>query len=213
MSIKAAACTCGAEFNVKDELAGKRAKCPKYGEASTITDPKAATKLIRVTCQCGKVVNAKRSLAGKQVKCPACGQALEIRNPNVEADSPEAGDQAPDVSSDIATTVGPAGPEPNKEPTSSNRRRYVLLGVGGAGVVVALLLVVVGLGLFRDRPPASEDAGSSTVSEKADVAAEVASPRVAAEDSKMTLAVEKAVGCQATRLIRSNTWLLTCDRD
>lgn len=87
MSIKAT-CACGAEFNLKPELAGKRVKCPTCGQAFTVPKPQAAADLIQVTCQCGKSMRAKPELAGKRVKCPACGGVVQVPAPQTAADPP-----------------------------------------------------------------------------------------------------------------------------
>lgn len=70
-------CSCGKSFAAKDELQGKKAKCPACGKALLIGAPTAAAT-IAVACNCGKKIAAPAKLAGKQVKCPACGKGLLV---------------------------------------------------------------------------------------------------------------------------------------
>lgn len=67
-------CKCGTTLKVRDELAGKRAKCPECEAVVQIAKPDS----IPVKCSCGQILNAKRSLAGKQTVCPACRKQLVI---------------------------------------------------------------------------------------------------------------------------------------
>lgn len=74
-------CSCGAKFKAKDDLAGKRVKCPSCAQPFEI--PKRTAGIAtRVTCQCGQAFQAKAELAGKRVKCPSCGAPLTIPLPN-----------------------------------------------------------------------------------------------------------------------------------
>ena len=70
-------CSCGKSFAAKDELQGKKAKCPACGKVLLIGAATVSTT-IAVACNCGKKIAAPAKLAGKQVKCPACGQGLAI---------------------------------------------------------------------------------------------------------------------------------------
>ena len=74
----AANCSCGAKFKAKQELAGKRVKCPSCGHPLTVPGAEASAGPIRVACDCGREFRAKAELAGKQVKCPACSRPLAI---------------------------------------------------------------------------------------------------------------------------------------
>ena len=125
------------------------------GETFTVPKPPTADSRIRVTCQCGKAVKAKPSLAGKRVKCPACGQALDIPSLGDKADPLESGVDPVGVVDEAADAVGLGSPpdapdaeHDHAEPEKSNRRRYILIGMGGAGVIV--LLIVAGLAFSRD---------------------------------------------------------------
>ena len=202
MSIKAT-CTCGAEFNVKPELAGKRVKCPKCGDTFAVPKPQTAESRIRVTCQCGKAVKAKRELAGKRVKCPACGQALDIPTPTVKAAQRPSGDISSGTGNTAADPGGPTSPQAvptadhgQGESEKSHRRRYILIGIGGAGALIALLLIAAGLGLFRNGTQAPGEASSTADTEKAEMATGEAGPIVAVDSIEMKLAVEKAVARQ-----------------
>jgi len=157
MPIKAT-CMCGAEFHAKAELAGKRMKCPKCGQACTVPKSEPDQPRIRVTCECGKTLLAKPKLVGKRVKCPGCGQAMAIPSPIVKTDPQSLGDDLPDTGDNTADPVASATPEAvpgaehgQAESAKSVRRRYIQIGIGGAGLVVVLLLIVAGLGLFRKR--------------------------------------------------------------
>jgi len=76
------ACTCGAKLKVKDELAGKKIKCPKCSEVSTVAESTIQSEMIPVRCQCGKSYQAKISMSGKSFKCSACEQVISIPNRN-----------------------------------------------------------------------------------------------------------------------------------
>jgi hypothetical protein len=76
------ACTCGAKLKVKDELAGKKIKCPKCSEVSTVAEPTIPTEMIPIRCQCGTSYQAKSSMSGKSFKCSACEQMVSIPKRN-----------------------------------------------------------------------------------------------------------------------------------
>lgn len=61
---------CQKTYQVKDNLAGKRGKCPN-GHALVIPAPKAS--FMSVPCSCGKRLRVPAHLEGKQIQCPACG--------------------------------------------------------------------------------------------------------------------------------------------
>lgn len=71
-------CPCGANFKVKDELAGKKIKCPKCAQISTVAAAAIQAEMISVRCQCGKSYQAKASMSGKSFKCSACKQSVLI---------------------------------------------------------------------------------------------------------------------------------------
>ena len=76
------ACTCGAKLKVKDELAGRKIKCPKCSQVSTVAEPTIPTEMIPIRCQCGKSYQAKSSMSGKSFKCSACEQMVSIPKRN-----------------------------------------------------------------------------------------------------------------------------------
>lgn len=76
------ACTCGAKLKVKDELAGKKIKCPKCSQVSTVAEPTIPTEMIPIRCQCGKSYQSKSSMSGKSFKCSACEQMVSIPKRN-----------------------------------------------------------------------------------------------------------------------------------
>ena len=76
------ACTCGAKLKVKDELAGRKIKCPKCSKVSTVAESTIQSEMIPVRCQCGKSYQAKISMSGKSFKCSACEQVISIPNRN-----------------------------------------------------------------------------------------------------------------------------------
>ena len=87
MSIQVA-CNCGTILKVRDELAGKRVKCPKCDSVVQV----AKLDSIRVKCSCGQLLNAKPSLAGKQVLCPACRQPMTVSSGAQQpSDAPDVG--------------------------------------------------------------------------------------------------------------------------
>ena len=71
-------CQCGAKLKVKDELAGKKIKCPKCSIAFTLPVAQATPELISVSCKCGKAFQAKASMAGKAFQCIACNRTISI---------------------------------------------------------------------------------------------------------------------------------------
>lgn len=85
-------CKCGKGFAVKDEMQGKKAKCPACGEILVIghkTPAAPATSgAISVTCPCGKAISAPAKLAGKQVKCPGCGKPLTVPTGTAKSKDP-----------------------------------------------------------------------------------------------------------------------------
>jgi len=76
------ACSCGAKLKVKDELAGRKIKCPKCSKVSTVAESTIQSEMIPVRCQCGKSYQAKISMSGKSFKCSACEQVISIPNRN-----------------------------------------------------------------------------------------------------------------------------------
>jgi hypothetical protein len=105
------ACTCGAKLKVKDELAGRKIKCPKCSQVSTVAEPKIQTEMIPVRCQCGKSYQAKISMSGKSFKCSACEKMVSIPNRNQpkEADLDPFGSSLP--SSNLASLFDQNFPE------------------------------------------------------------------------------------------------------
>jgi len=81
------ACTCGAKLKVKDELAGRKIKCPKCSQVSTVAEPTIQTEMIPVRCQCGKSYQAKISMSGKSFKCSGCEKMVTIPNRNQPKDA------------------------------------------------------------------------------------------------------------------------------
>ncbi len=89
------ACQCGQKFQAKDQLAGKKVKCPKCSNPLRIPSPQQAAPPapmpapstasgpteIPIACACGQQMKAKAKLFGKKVKCPKCGQPIQIPNP------------------------------------------------------------------------------------------------------------------------------------
>ena len=71
-------CPCGAKFKVKDELAGKKIKCPKCARISSVAAGEIQAEMIPVRCHCGKSYQAKASMSGKSFKCSACKQSVLI---------------------------------------------------------------------------------------------------------------------------------------
>lgn len=137
-------CGCGAKFEAKDELAGKRVKCPTCGSPLTVPNRTAPATPIRVACQCGQAFQAKATLSGKSVQCPACHQALWVphlstASPNglessgerVSSDDPLFSGHSPDDPLGIGSAFGgpPARrPQPNDafKPKASHVRYRVM---------------------------------------------------------------------------------------
>jgi DNA-directed RNA polymerase subunit RPC12/RpoP len=67
---------CGHKIGVKDEMAGKRGKCP---ECSSIIVVPEKTLFVRFQCQnCGRNISALPTQSGKKGKCPNCNQTLIV---------------------------------------------------------------------------------------------------------------------------------------
>lgn len=71
-------CQCGTKLRVKDELAGKKIKCPKCSETCTLPAGQSAPDLIGVSCKCGKSFQAKATMAGKSFQCISCNRTISI---------------------------------------------------------------------------------------------------------------------------------------
>ena len=74
--IKFSCNNCGRKIGVKDELAGKRGKCPGCKNAIVVPEK---TILINFTCEnCGEAISAPGTRAGKEGTCPKCKYALVV---------------------------------------------------------------------------------------------------------------------------------------
>lgn len=83
-------CACGKSLSAKDELAGRRVKCPACQQPLLIPaaqKPVAATS-ISARCDCGETFNAKPESAGKTVKCPKCANPVQIPEGPAQAAEP-----------------------------------------------------------------------------------------------------------------------------
>lgn len=80
-------CSCGKSFAAREDLAGKRVKCPncqspltipgttgagKAPAAASAPAPTAAPAEIIMGCGCGQQFRVEARFAGQQVQCPAC---------------------------------------------------------------------------------------------------------------------------------------------
>ncbi|MFN4904267.1 MAG: hypothetical protein ACK5LQ_03485 [Planctomycetota bacterium] len=83
-------CQCGAKLKVKDELVGKKIKCPKCSEAIRLPAAVVPSEMISVSCQCGKAFKAKVSMAGKSFQCISCNRTIPIPGPaNAASEDPD----------------------------------------------------------------------------------------------------------------------------
>ena len=95
---------------------------------------------------CGAAFRLSDTKAGKQGKCPRCGVAMVM--PTMAA-------------SDTATTVRLTGPGPTEDPTASPsavslaplRKRRLSLVLAILGVVVALTMIAVVVGVYKGKTP------------------------------------------------------------
>ena len=75
-------CRCGQVLTVKDELAGKQAKCPKCQAALSLPPGKPPTdatgEKVQVACGCGQILTLPASAIGKRAKCPKCAQMVVV---------------------------------------------------------------------------------------------------------------------------------------
>jgi len=106
MAIEFRCPSCNSLFRLKDELAGRRAKCPKCKTSVTIPSaaPEPASPVaapsekpvasssaepIAFKCECGASLRVKAELAGKQVTCPKCSEATTVPDATPEAEPDE----------------------------------------------------------------------------------------------------------------------------
>lgn len=74
--IKFSCDNCGHKIGAKDEHAGKRARCPGCGGATTVPEK---TILVNFLCEnCGEKISAVHTRAGKEGKCPKCRHTLVV---------------------------------------------------------------------------------------------------------------------------------------
>ena len=74
--IKFSCNNCGRKIGVKDELAGKRGKCPECHKLVVVPEK---TILISFNCEnCGEAISALGTRAGKEGKCPKCKHTLVV---------------------------------------------------------------------------------------------------------------------------------------
>jgi predicted RNA-binding Zn-ribbon protein involved in translation (DUF1610 family) len=102
MSILLTCASCRQSLKVKDDLAGKRVKCPRCGErvpapaavggrdepppTATAEEPSAAAPLLVRCTGCGLKLKAKPEKAGKSIKCPKCARVVKVPMPEAETD-------------------------------------------------------------------------------------------------------------------------------
>lgn len=86
-------CACGKSFGVKEELRGRKVKCPGCNSILVVgqspaegSEPRRGAPAavggvvdpVACACACGKKFTAPAKLVGKKVKCPACGQGVVV---------------------------------------------------------------------------------------------------------------------------------------
>jgi hypothetical protein len=83
---------CGKQYQLSDNLAGKRIKCKECGNAINVPGAAGAANAagpIAVACgSCGKQFQVKAELAGKRVKCQQCGTAVQVPAAGAPAAAP-----------------------------------------------------------------------------------------------------------------------------
>jgi hypothetical protein len=89
-------CQCGTKLRVKDELAGKKIKCPKCSKTFTLPAGQAALDLISVSCKCGKSFQAKATMAGKSFQCISCNRTISIPPFSITNKAPSSNKTVPD---------------------------------------------------------------------------------------------------------------------
>ncbi len=74
--IKFSCKNCGHKLGVKDEMAGKKGKCPGCGGIITVPEK---SLLVSFRCEnCGRNISALPTQSGKKGKCPNCNQTLVV---------------------------------------------------------------------------------------------------------------------------------------
>lgn len=78
-------CECGKVYQLAEEKAGRKMKCPACGAVGRAADaPEAGTSpgqaqgVVRFSCECGRRYRAAICLAGSVVKCTNCGRQLRV---------------------------------------------------------------------------------------------------------------------------------------
>ena len=106
-------CECGKRLQAKDELAGRRIRCPDCGRtlkvpaaapggAPATTGPArpaaAAARseadtvelgVVQFPCECGHNLKARRQDAGSRTACPSCGRQVTIPAENGQPEAME----------------------------------------------------------------------------------------------------------------------------
>lgn len=169
-------CQCGQKFNAKDELAGKRLKCPKRSSAINVPRPQSKAKAaatsagkLRVQCKCGKRYQIASAMQGKNVKCTACGAGMKIpASDSTPTPQPQtidrlddplglgASDPFDDPLDDAALSSAPTSSVPlqgssHPQPTAAaptSKSSMLPMILGSTGAVVLLGIVVCGVGAF-----------------------------------------------------------------
>lgn len=74
--IKFSCNNCGHKIGVRDEMAGKRGKCPRCGRITVVPEKSV---LVSFQCQnCGRKISALPTQSGKKGKCPNCNLTLVV---------------------------------------------------------------------------------------------------------------------------------------
>lgn len=156
MSIQVA-CQCGQQFSAKDELAGKRVRCPACQNPLDIPAPSAVqpqgTQAIPVMCQCGGQFQVPTSMSGQQVNCPNCGSLIPI---SIAGNHPAQFTGMPITGMPTSTAASVPVPAPAQpgvfsphsvHQTQQNRNatKWIILGSVAGAALLGLILLIVGV--------------------------------------------------------------------
>jgi hypothetical protein len=170
-------CDCGRSLRVRDELAGRRVRCPDCDEPvevpeessravparkSPVARPEPPAGTIRFRCDCGELLVVKRALAGRWIDCPGCDESLRV--PADEEDDREERGRRDRIQAGAPARRRPAlrdepdedeeeedRPRPARKRGRSNRKQKQARAVWpfiAAGVAALLLVAGGAAGLF-----------------------------------------------------------------
>ena len=156
---------CGQGIRVLQVHAGKEGKCPKCHEPIIVPPLPAApaddSQTVVFVCSiCNETIKAPRGSKDRFIECPACGSNVEsslgVESPESDSSIPPSADEDEyEEESDLS-----------EEDEGLNRR--LILGIGGAAVVIVVGIVILVTAILPSESEPAEEAGLSPQIEAAD---------------------------------------------